>query len=59
MALSNFDGDAQSELWIECGQIARSPGHPFYARLNQVLRAEGLRCDEQRQQRAFPCAVSP
>src|SRR5207245_10902248 len=42
MAQSNFDEEAQGELWIECGQIARAPGHPFYARLNQVLRAEGF-----------------
>src|SRR5258708_22970025 len=40
MAQSNFNADAQGELWIESGQIARSPGHPFYARLNQVLRAD-------------------
>jgi len=42
MAASNFDTDAQGELWIACEQIARSPGHPFYARLNQVLRTEGF-----------------
>lgn len=40
MAHSRFNEDGQGELWIESGQIARSPGHPFYARLNQVLRAE-------------------
>jgi transposase len=42
MAQSKFNTDAQGELWLESGQIARSPGHPFYARLNQVLRAEGF-----------------
>jgi transposase len=40
MSLSSFDADGQGELWIPTEQIARSPGHPFYARLNQVLRAE-------------------
>ena len=42
MGQSRFNADAQGELWIESGQIARSPGHPFYARLNQVLHAEGF-----------------
>jgi len=40
MSLRNFDADGQGELWIPTEQIARSPGHPFYVKLNQVLRQE-------------------
>ena len=40
MSLSSFDADGQGELWIPTEQIARSPGHPFYIKLNQVLRQE-------------------
>lgn len=40
MSLSSFDADGQGELWIATEQIARSPGHPFYVKLNQVLRQE-------------------
>jgi len=40
MSLSSFDSDGQGEMWIASEQIARSPGHPFYAKLNQVLREE-------------------
>ena len=27
----------QRSLWVEAGQLARGPGHPFYRRLNQLL----------------------
>jgi transposase len=40
MSLSSFDADGQGELWIPTEQIARSPGHPFYVKLNRVLRQE-------------------
>jgi len=40
MSLSSFDADGQGELWIATEQIVRSPGHPFYVKLNQVLRQE-------------------
>ena len=40
MSLSSFDADGQGELWIATEQIAHSPGHPFYVKLNQVLRQE-------------------
>jgi transposase len=40
MSLSSFDDDGQGELWIPTEQIARSPGHPFYVKLNRVLRQE-------------------
>jgi transposase len=40
MSLSSFDADGQGELWIPTEQIVRSPGHPFYVKLNLVLRQE-------------------
>ena len=40
MSLSPFDADRQDEMWIASEQIARSPGHPFYTKLNEVLREE-------------------
>lgn len=29
--------DVQQELWIATGDLPKSPGHPFYAKLNEVL----------------------
>ena len=40
MSLSSFESNSQGELWIASDQIVRSPGHPFYVKLNQVLREE-------------------
>ena len=28
---------AQKTIWIETDSIARSPGHPFYEKLNEIL----------------------
>jgi len=42
MSLSSFDADGQGELWIVTEQIARSPGHPFYVKLNRVLSQEAF-----------------
>jgi transposase len=42
----------QESLWVTTSDLPRSPGHPFYARLNQALEAAGfdgfveLRCRE-------------
>jgi transposase len=30
----------QEEIWIASGDVARSPGHPFYQRLNELLDGE-------------------
>lgn len=30
--------EQQPDMWIPTSELARSPGHPFYQRLNQVLR---------------------
>lgn len=34
----------QEDIWIASAELARSPGHPFYQRLNDVL--DGARFDE-------------
>lgn len=38
MALGRKDRSKQLSMWIPYKEIARSPGHPFYKKLNQVLR---------------------
>jgi len=45
MAMGRRKKRRQGTLWVETGQLARGPGHPFYRRLNEVLEAEGF--DEQ------------
>jgi hypothetical protein len=30
----------QEEIWIASGGVARSPGHPFYQGLNELLDRE-------------------
>lgn len=37
MSMSKRRREHQQTLWISTTQIVRSPGHPFYQRLNQVL----------------------
>lgn len=32
--------EGQEEIWIANGELARSPGHPFYQRLNELLEEE-------------------
>jgi transposase len=34
--------DVQEPLWVTTSDLPRSPGHPFYARLNRVLESEGF-----------------
>jgi transposase len=33
---------AQDGMWVAAMDLPRSPGHPFYARLNQILDGEGF-----------------
>lgn len=41
MSLSPYESEAtQGDLWIPSDLAPRSPGHPFYMKLNAVLRAE-------------------
>lgn len=32
----------QDGLWVSTSELPRSPGHPFYSRLNRALEAEGF-----------------
>jgi transposase len=38
MAMGKRKGKRQSSLWLATPDLARSPGHPFYERLNEVLK---------------------
>jgi len=38
MSMGSRDGERQSEMWLATGEVARSPGHPFYIRANEVLK---------------------
>ena len=41
MSLSPYESESmQGDLWIPSDLAPRSPGHPFYVKLNAVLRAE-------------------
>jgi len=42
MSMSKRQRQRQVGLWINTAEIARSPGHPFYQRLNQVLAEHGF-----------------
>jgi len=35
-------GDRQSGMWIETASLSRGPGHPFYAKLNEVFCEQGF-----------------
>jgi transposase len=41
MALGR-SGPRQESMWIATESVARSPGHPFYDRLNEVVRGAGF-----------------
>lgn len=34
--------DRQGGLWIATSDLTRSPGHPFYERLNRLLAEHGF-----------------
>ncbi len=40
--MSKREGEKQTDLWIPTTELARSPGHPFFERLNKVLAAAGF-----------------
>ena len=42
MAMKKREGEKESDLWIPTAELARSPGHPFYERLNKVLSEAGF-----------------
>jgi len=41
MALGRQEGE-QQEMWVATGDIPKSPGHPFYQRLNRILAEAGF-----------------
>ena len=42
MAMQERKGARQEPLWIAADRVARSPGHPFYRRLNRLLAKQGF-----------------
>jgi len=42
MAMGRRYRDGQKRLWVPAGAMARSPGHPFYERLNKLLDDAGF-----------------
>ncbi len=42
MAMGKSKRERQSDLWIAGDALPRSPGHPFYERLNAVLNEHGF-----------------
>jgi len=43
MAMGEDGSDSvQGEFWIETQNVAKAPGHPFYRRLNQILKERGF-----------------
>ena len=37
MAMGKRERERQADLWLATSDLARSPGHPFYERLNALL----------------------
>jgi len=42
MAMKGRATERQADLWIATSELARSPGHPFYERLNKILSEAGF-----------------
>lgn len=42
MAMGRRTKGRQASLWVQANGLARSPGHPFYERLNRILDKEGF-----------------
>lgn len=42
MSMKKRKGERQPDLWVASTELARSPGHPFYERLNRVLGEAGF-----------------
>ena len=42
MAMGRRGKERQDALWVAAGELARSPGHPFYERLNWILERAGF-----------------
>ena len=52
MAMGTRARERQESFWIATAELPRTPGHPFYERLNQIFEAHGFdrfvekRCDK-------------
>ncbi len=54
MALGRHRSERQDALWIATDEVAKGPGHPFYARLNAIFDEAGFdRWVEKRCQRFY------
>lgn len=42
MSMGRRENEPQSEFWVATHDLPRSPGHPFYQHLNEVLDAAGF-----------------
>jgi transposase len=42
MAMGKKKKRRQHSMWVLASELPRSPGHPFYGRLNEILEAEGF-----------------
>jgi transposase len=42
MALGKRAGSQQEQLWIDSRSLPTAPGHPFYQKLNEVLKEHGF-----------------
>ena len=57
MAMGIRDGE-QSPLWVVTADLPKSPGHPFYARLNALLEANDFdRFVEKQCQRFYAVVI--
>jgi transposase len=53
MAMGELAGEVQGEFWIATQDLVRTEGHPFYERLNRVLKEEGFDAFVERRCRKF------
>jgi len=42
MAMGEEKRDRQETMWVETSLLPRAPGHPFYERLNELLKKHGF-----------------
>jgi transposase len=42
MAMGKRQAERQEALWVVAAELPQGPGHPFYARLNELLAAHGF-----------------
>ena len=42
MSMRRRAGEKQVEMWIATSELSRSPGHPFYERLNSIMAEVGF-----------------